>query len=188
MGRKEEIVKEKLNKLNELKSKGINPYPYKFEVKNHSSEIKEKFKKIKTNAKTKNRVKIAGRIMVIRNLGKLIFSNLLDSEGKIQIILQNEETPKEYFDLFEKYVDFGDIVGIEGIVMKTKTGEISVLVKKLEILAKSILPLPEKWHGLTDKEERYRKRYLDLIMNPEVKEVFKKRTLILDSIREFLIF
>jgi len=186
MGRKEEIVKEKLNKLNELKSKGINPYPYKFEVKNHSSEIKEKFKKIKTNAKTKNRVKIAGRIMVIRNLGKLIFSNLLDSEGKIQIILQNEETPKEYFDLFEKYVDFGDIVGIEGIVMKTKTGEISVLVKKLEILAKSILPLPEKWHGLTDKEERYRKRYLDLIMNPEVKEVFKKRTLILDSIREFL--
>ncbi|MDD5194011.1 MAG: lysine--tRNA ligase, partial [Candidatus Nanoarchaeia archaeon] len=109
-----------------------------------------------------------------------------DSKGKIQIIFQKDETPKDSFEFFKKNIDIGDILGCEGTILKSKTGEVSVLVKKLEILSKSILPLPEKWHGLSDKEERYRKRYLDLIMNPEVKQVFEKRSLILDSIREFL--
>lgn len=124
--------------------------------------------------------------MTVRDLGKLIFATVQDSKGKIQIILQKEETQKESFELFKKYVDIGDIIGCEGTIMKTKTGEVSILASKIEMLSKSILPLPEKWHGISDKEERYRKRYLDLIMNPETKQVFEKRTLILESIREVL--
>jgi len=186
MGREEQIINERKRKLEELEKKGINPYPHKFNVKDYSNEIKEKHKKLKDNEKSGDRVVIAGRVMTIRNLGKLIFSTLQDSKGKIQLILQKGETEQDNFDLFKKYVDIGDFVGVNGIVMKSNTGEVSVLVKKIQILSKSLLPLPEKWHGLVDKEERYRKRYLDLIINPEVKQVFKKRTLILDSIREFL--
>ena len=103
-----------------------------------------------------------------RDLGKLIFSTLQDGKGRIQLIFEKR---KENFDFFKKYIDTGDIIGCEGSVMKTKTGEISVLVRKITLLSKSLLPLPDKWHGLKDEEERYRKRYLDLIMNPEVKEV-----------------
>ncbi|MBR9704410.1 lysine--tRNA ligase, partial [Candidatus Pacearchaeota archaeon] len=135
---------------------------------------------------TNNKAVIAGRVMTIRNLGKLIFSTVQDSHGKIQIILQKGETDKKSFEIFKKNIDIGDIIGVEGTIMKTKTGEISVFSKKITILSKSLLPLPEKWHGITDKEERYRKRYLDLIMNPQIKDVFNKRTLIIDSIREFL--
>src|SRR3989338_1809473 len=186
MGREEQIINEKKKKLIELGKLGINPYPHKFNVKDYSKEIKEKYAKLKNNQKNKDKVIIAGRVMTIRDLGKLIFGTVQDSKGKIQIILQREETDKTSFELFKKYVDAGDFVGINGSIMKTKTGEISVLVKKMEILAKSALPLPEKFHGLQDKEERYRKRYLDLIMNPEVKQVFEKRTRILEAIREFL--
>lgn len=186
MGREEQIINEKKRKLIELGKSGINPYPHKFDVKDYSSKIKEKYSKLKENQKTKDKVKIAGRIMTIRNLGKLIFSTIQDSKGKIQIILQQGETKSSDFELFKKYFDSGDFAGCEGIIMKTKTGEISVLVKKIELLSKSILPLPEKFHGIQDKEERYRKRYLDLIMNPEVKQVFEKRTKVLETIREFL--
>jgi lysyl-tRNA synthetase, class II len=186
MGRQDQIINERKKKLEELQKAGINPYPYKFEIKNYSLEIKEKNKKLKENQKTKEVVKIGGRVMTVRDLGKLIFATVQDFKGRIQIILQKEETETKSFELFKKYIDLGDIIGCEGVVMKTKTGEISVFVKKLVILSKSILPLPEKWHGIQDKEERYRKRYLDLIMNPEVKSVFEKRTLIIDSIREIL--
>jgi len=186
MGRQDQIINERKRKLEELKKLGINPYPHRFDVKNYSDEIKEKYSKLKDNQKSNDQVKVAGRVMTIRNLGKLIFSTIQDGKGKIQIILQKDETKKQDFELFKKYIDIGDFVGFEGSVMKTKTGEISVLVKKIEILSKSLLPLPEKWHGIQDKEERYRKRYLDLIMNPEIKQVFEKRTLIIDSIRELL--
>ncbi len=109
-----------------------------------------------------------------------------DGTGTIQIVLQEGETPENEKIFFKKYIDAGDFIGVEGIVFRTQRGELSLLVKKISILSKSLLPLPEKWHGLQDKEERYRKRYLDLVMNPEVKEVFKKREQIIDSIRELL--
>ena len=175
MGRQEQIINERYRKLNELKKLGINPYPNKFEFRDYSLEIKKKYSKLKNNERTKDNVKIAGRIMTARDLGKLIFATIQDNTEKLQLVLQKEETIKSSFELFKKYTDLGDIIGAEGIVMKTKTGEISVLVKKLEILSKSLLPMPEKWHGIQDKEERYRKRYLDLIMNPGVKEIFEKR-------------
>ncbi len=185
MGRQEQIINERKRKLEELRKSGIDPYPHEFNVKDYSDEIKEKYKKLKSDERVKDKVKIAGRVMTKRNLGKLIFATVQDSKGKIQIILQKGGSGKS-FDLFKKYIDIGDFIGLEGNIMKTKTGEISVFGKKLTVLSKSLLPLPEKWHGIQDKEERYRKRYLDLIMNPDVKGVFEKRTQILDAIREFM--
>ncbi len=185
MGRRDQIVDERKRKLKELR-KMINPYPHNFSVKNYSLEIKEKYKKLKNDERSKDKAVVAGRVMTIRDLGKLIFVSLQDSQGTIQLIFQKEETRKEDFELFRKYVDNGDIIGCEGIVMKTRTGEISVLVKKFSLLSKSLLPLPEKWHGLKDEEERYRKRYLDFIMNPSVKNVFNKRAEIIEAIRELL--
>ena len=187
MGREGQIINERKRKLGELKKQGINPYPYEYDVKNYSDKIKEKYAKLKDDGRSSDKVKIAGRVMMIRNLGKLIFSTIQDSKGKIQIILQKEETNTKSFELFKKYIDVGDIIGCEGSIMKTKTGEVSVLVKKIELLTKNILPLPEKYHGLKEKEDRFRKRYLDLIMNPEVKEIFEKRSKIIESLRQFLI-
>jgi len=186
MGREEQITGERLRKIDELKKQGINPYPYRFEKKENCSELQEKYKKLKAEEKTKDKVRVAGRVMIKRDLGKISFAKLQDFSGRIQIVLQDKETPDKEFEFFKKYVDGGDFIGIDGIIMKSKTGELSVLAKKIEILSKSILPLPEKFHGLQDKEERYRKRYLDLIMNPEVKETFLKRTKIIQLIRKFL--
>ena len=187
MGREDQIINERKRKLKELNEQGINPYPHKYDVKNYSDEIKKKYSKLKDNAQSSNKVKIAGRIMIKRNLGKLIFATLQDSKGQIQIILQKGTTSSESFELFKKYIDSGDFVGCEGSIMKTKTGEVSVLVKKLKILSKSLLPLPEKFHGLKDEEEKLRKRYLDIIMNSETKELFVKKSKFWGAVRKFLL-
>lgn len=179
MGREEQIIKERLRKIKELRAQGINPYPHHFDKKHYIVNC--------LKAKIGTRVKTAGRLMTKRALGKIIFGNIADSSGKIQIVLQDKETPKKVIGFFKKYIDSGDFVGVEGKVIKTKTKEISILVGKIVLLSKAIKPLPEKWHGLKDKEERYRKRYLDLIMNPEVRKVFEKRSEIIDAIREFMI-
>ncbi len=183
MGRKEQIIGERKRKLTELR-KLVNPYPHKYEQKDFSIDVKEKFADLKDDEKSRSKVQIAGRVMSKRNLGKLIFANLQDGKGSIQIILQKDG--KDGFKLFKSFVDVGDFVGINGLVMKTRTGEVSVLAKDVKMLSKSLHPLPEKWHGLKDAEEKYRKRYLDLIMNPEVKAVFDKRTKILSAIREYM--
>jgi len=178
MGREDEIIKERMKKLDEMRKKGINPYPHKFEKKNEIAEC--------LGLKLETKVKTAGRLMTKRDIGKIAFCDMQDGSGKIQIVFQDGETPKEVFDFFKSYVDAGDFVGVEGKIIKTKTGQISVLVKKIEMLSKSILPLPSAWYGLQDKEERYRKRYLDMIMNPSVKEIFEKREIIIEAIREVL--
>ncbi len=186
MGREDQIIQERGRKLRELREQGINPYPHKYNVEDYSWDIKKKFVKLKDDERTKEKVKIAGRIMTKRNLGKLIFVTLQDGKGNIQAILQKGETTSSSFELFKKYGDSGDFFGFEGSVMKTRTGEISVLVKKATILSKAINPMPEKWHGLQDKEERYRKRYVDLFMNEDVKKTFEVRSKIIKAIREFL--
>ena len=178
MGREEEIIKEREKKISELWKKGVNPYPSKFDKKDSVE------KALKSKIGTK--IKTAGRVMTKREIGKIIFSDLQDFSGKIQMVLQDKETPAKDFDLFKRYIDIGDIIGIEGKINKTKTGQQSILVKKLTLLTKSLLPLPSKWHGLQDKEERYRKRYLDLIMNPEIKKVFEKKHIFWKSIRDFM--
>lgn len=186
MGREEQIISERLRKLKELRSAGINPYPYSFDKKDNAQDLQEKYAKLKNEQKAKYTAKIAGRLINSRELGKIAFGVLQDGSSKIQIVLQEKETPDKVREFFKKYIDLGDFIGLTGEVFRTKRGELSILIHSLELLSKSILPLPEKWHGLQDKEERYRRRYLDLIMSPEVKEVFEKREKIIDSIREFL--
>ena len=186
MSREEQIINERLRKLKELKESGVEPYPHNYKRESLASELQKKYVKIKPDSETKDRTKVAGRITNKRDIGKLIFGKIRDMSGEIQIVLKKGDTPEKVFDFFKKYSDVGDFFGIEGKVIKTRTGEISILVGKAEMLSKSILPLPDKWHGLQEKEERYRKRYLDLIMNPEVKEVFEKRQKIINTIRDFL--
>ncbi|MEM3405502.1 MAG: lysine--tRNA ligase [Candidatus Pacearchaeota archaeon] len=186
MSRREEILKERLKKIEELVKLGINPYPYSYEKKDSCLELQEKYSKLKKGGETKFKAKTAGRIISIRDIGKLIFVDLIDGTGKIQLQLQKNKTPEKIFNFFKKFIDIGDFVGVEGKIIKTKRGELTILVDDIVLLTKSIAPLPEKWHGLQDKEERYRKRYLDLIMNPSIKEVFIKRTKIIQAIKEFL--
>jgi len=186
MGREEQIINERLRKLKELRAQGINPYHYSFDKKNTLKELREKYAKHKSEKKTKEKIKTAGRLLSLRDLGKIAFGTLSDGTEKIQIVLQHPDTKEDTKKFVKKYIDSGDFIGIEGNIFRTKRGELSISVKNLTLLSKSILPLPEKWHGLQDKEERYRKRHLDLLMNPEVKEVFVKRAKIINSIRTFL--
>lgn len=186
MARQDEIIKERLRKIEELRKLNIEPYPHFFDKKHSISELQEKHAKLKAGEKSDSIAKTAGRIMIIRDIGKIIFAVMQDEQAKIQVVLQENETPKDILEFFRKFVDTGDIIGVEGKVFKTKTSELSILLKKLELLTKSILPLPDKWHGLEDKEERYRKRYLDLIISPEVKSVFLNRSKIIKALRDFL--
>lgn len=186
MGREELIIKERIRKIKELRKLKIEPYAYKFEGKQNFAELQERYKKLKAGKETGDKARIAGRVMIIRDIGRIIFSTMQDSSGKIQIQLQEGETPNKELEFWKKYIDSGDIIGAEGIILRTKRGELTILAKKIEILSKAILPLPEKFHGLQDIEERYRKRYLDLIMNPEVKKIFEIRARILEAMREFM--
>jgi len=185
MSTEEQLIQERKRKLEELKQLGINPYAYSFDQKDHANEIQDKYKKLKKEETTKEKVKVAGRIVLLRKMGKASFVHLQDGTGKIQLYLREDDVGKNEYKLLKK-IDIGDFLGVEGTVFKTKTGETTVYVKKFEILCKSLKPLPEKFHGLKDDEIRYRQRYLDLIMNPEVKEVFLKRSKIYQAIREFL--
>ncbi len=182
MGREEQIIEERKRKLRELRKKGIDPYPSSFDKKDSIESC--------LKAKLGSMVQTAGRMMTKREFGKINFSDLQDSTGKIQLVFQEgkgkTKTSEKELKFFSDYLDAGDIVGIQGKMFKTKTGEKSILVKKVTLLTKSVLPLPSKWHGLQDTEERYRKRYLDLIMNPEKKELFKKKYLFWRTIREFM--
>lgn len=187
MSREEQIIDERIKKMTALRKAGINPFPNKYDVKNISSDLQVKYKSLKPEQVTKDSVRIAGRLMILRDMGKIAFGTIDDGYGRIQIVLQDGETPKEVFDLFKKYIDSGDFVGIEGIVFRTKRGELSIHVKSAKVLTKSILPLPEKWHGIQDDEERLRKRYLDLIINPSVRDMFIRKSKFWQSIRNFLL-
>jgi lysyl-tRNA synthetase class 2 len=186
MTREEEMIKERLKKIDELRKLKVNPYPYSYEKKNNAAELQSKYSKLKPEEKTKDKVEIAGRLMSVRLMGKINFANLQDATGKIQILVEENTAGQKLIDFFSKYVDSGDFVGIEGTILRTKRGELSINANKIEILSKAILPMPEKWHGLQDIEERYRKRYLDLMMNPDVKKTFEIRTKIIQLIREFM--
>lgn len=179
MGREQQIINERLRKLDELKKEGINPYPAKSEKKQTCLECLESSIDFK--------VKTAGRLMTKRDLGRIAFSNLKDSTGEIQIVLQEGETAEEKKKFFKKFIDAGDFVQVEGKIIKTKTKQISILVKDIKILSKSILPLPEKFHGLKDEEEKLRKRYLDILMNDEIKDMFVKKFKFWNTIRQFMI-
>jgi len=173
----EEIFTQRLDKIAQLKSKGINPYPAKFNINITAEKILKEMPEGKVSA--------AGRIMTIRNMGKAAFLTIKDVTAKIQIYIKKDVVGEENYKVFELF-DIGDFIGVEGAVFKTRTGEITIKAEKFQILSKSLSALPEKWHGLKDVEIRYRQRYVDLIVNPEVREVFIKRTLIVQKMRDFL--
>ena len=179
------LMQEKIRKLNELKEKGINPYPYTYDQSHHAADILSKYDTLKNEEKIKDNVSVAGRIMTMRRMGKATFMHIQDETGKIQLYLRQDDIGKENYSLLKK-LDIGDIIGVKGNVFRTKMGEISVYAKECTILTKSIRPLPEKFHGLQDPELRYRQRALDLIMNPEVREIFFKRSRIINLIRLFM--
>src|SRR3989344_5411501 len=180
-----QLIKQRIDKIDDMRKRGINPYPYKFDKKNSSLDIIENFSKLKKEEKADTKVSIAGRIVSSRIMGKASFIDIQDEKGKIQIYVRKDDVGEDSYNLFKKF-DLGDFVGVEGVVFSTKAGEVSVWAKKIELLSKSIRPLAEKWHGLKDPELRYRKRYLDLISNPKVKEIFIKRFKLINFIRNYL--
>ena len=171
----------RIEKLNDLKANGKNPYEItKFDFTHNAQQIRDNFEELEEKD-----VMIAGRITSWRDMGKANFIDIRDDSGRMQVYVRIDDIGEDNFKEFKKW-DLGDIVGVSGFVFKTRRGEISVHAKSIKLLSKSLLPLPEKWHGLKDKEERYRKRYLDLIANPEIKDTFVKRSMILREIRSFL--
>jgi len=181
-----DLIKERERKYKEISDMGIYPHGKRFERSSNSKEIAEKFSKINSGERLeKEKVKIAGRLKSMRQHGKLIFADLEDFLGRVQIVFDERILDEKHFAFLEK-LNVGDFIGLEGFIGKTKMGELSVWSTHYELLSKSLKPLPHEWHGLKDVEARYRQRYLDLIMNPQVKETFRKRFLIIHSMREFL--
>ena len=175
------LMQVRLDKLNELKAAGKDPFEVTtYEQSHHAAEIKAQFEALKDTE-----VSVAGRMMSKRIMGKASFCAVRDLSGDIQIYVARDAVGEEAYAQFKKY-DIGDIIGVRGKVFETKTGEISIHAEELTLLTKSIQPLPEKFHGLTDTDQRYRQRYIDLVMNPEVRETFVKRSKIISSIRRYL--
>ena len=177
----------RIDKMNALREQEIDPFGHAFDQKDHAADIKSKFENctLEELQQQDNKVSIAGRIMSKRRMGKLGFIHLLDRSGQIQIVINQRIVGDTIYDLF-KSADLGDIIGIQGKVIKTNAGELSVEVHKYEHLSKALRPLPEKYHGLTDKEERYRKRYLDLIENDKSREIAILRPRIIRAIQRWM--
>ena len=176
-----EQVAVRREKLFELQKAGKDPYKItKFDFDSYSTEIKESYVEGQ-----EREVRIAGRMLSRRIMGKASFCNLADEKGNIQLYVKRDDVGEEDYAAFKKW-DIGDIIGVEGFVFTTRTGEVSVHCKKIVLLSKSLIPLPEKFHGLTNTDTRYRQRYVDLIVNPEVKDVFYKRSAILKEVRAYL--
>lgn len=178
---------EKKKKLLNIREKGINPYPYSFDRSHSNAEFKKEFGTLTAGQKMedKKNIKVAGRVMTKRPMGKAAFFNIQDQSATLQVYLKTEGLPGDDLVSFEN-VDIGDIVGIEGYPFCTKTGEVSIHCEKFSMLCKTIEPLPEKFHGLTDVELKYRLRHLDLIMNPDSRKVFETRAKVIKEVRNFL--
>lgn len=173
----------RIQKLATFAQNGVNPYKYSFDRDAKANFLQEKYKDLANGEETNDRYAVAGRIMAMRNSG--MFIDLMDDSGKIQIFSHKENLDEESLKTL-KLLDIGDIVGFYGTIRRTPRGELSIKATEVKILTKSLLPLPEKFHGLTDVETRYRKRYVDLIVNENVRATFKKRSLIIQKIREYL--
>ncbi|MFG5142115.1 OB-fold nucleic acid binding domain-containing protein, partial [Campylobacter lari] len=173
------LEQQKIQKAQELKELGINPYPHFLKKEMSISEYKAKFTYIKDmeNQRDENAHGVlAGRLKLLRIAGKSVFANIEDEQDNLQIYFNQNILGEEYFAILKKYLEVGDIVLVKGFPFMTKTGEFSLHVEQIQIATKAIVPLPEKYHGLTDIEQRYRKRYLDMIMNSEVRKDFILRS------------
>jgi lysyl-tRNA synthetase, class II len=175
----------RLEKLKELTNSGETPFKYSYEKTHNIADILAKYESLKDEEEAAEEVAIAGRIIAKRGHGKASFGNVLDNSGSIQFYCKQDNLGEEKYANYLK-LDTGDIIGIKGVPFRTRRGELSLKVAELTLLTKSLHPLPEKWHGLKDKEMRYRQRYVDLIANPDIKTVFKTRSKIIHLIRQFL--
>jgi len=184
----EELIKTRKEKLDSLIDLGVEPYQYEYNVTHSAKEILEDYDKY---AETED-VSLAGRLMSIRSMGKASFAHIQDSTDRVQIYVKMNEVGEQQYEVF-KLLDIGDWIGVRGKVMKTRTGEITIFTENLTLLAKGLHPIPvvkekegEQFDAFSDKEQRYRQRYLDLIVNPEVKDVFIKRSEIIRNVRKFM--
>jgi lysyl-tRNA synthetase class 2 len=191
--RLDDINEQRRQKLERLRARGIDPYPHRFDQTHTTQEAIKLLESRETENRAMNRafgqnaepVSVAGRIMAIRKMGKASFIDIRDCSGKIQLLFQTANYNEAAQELF-KDLDIGDIIGVQGNLLRTRTGEPTISVANFTLLAKSLQPLPEKWHGLSDIDTRYRQRYIDLIANTEVKDIFKVRSRIISAVRQFL--
>ena len=177
-----EQMQVRLDKMHKIEEKGLKPFGYRYEFTHRSGDVKENFDAL---AEAETEVKLAGRVMAIRGHGKTCFMDMQDKDGRIQVYVRKDVLGEENYALI-KMMDIGDTVGVTGTVFRTHMGEVSIKAAALEMLSKSLRPLPEKWHGLKDVETRYRQRYVDLIVNPDVRDTFVKRSQIIRSVRDVL--
>lgn len=187
-GREKQIVDERIKKIDRLREEGVDVYAHKFELENKrvfSSGVLTEFDNLEAEKKSGEKRVVAGRIVSKRAFGKLNFFVVQDLKGSIQVVVQKGEVADEILKRF-KDIDVGDIVGVEGAVIKTKSGEVSIMAGRIDILTKAILPLPDKHSGLKDEEERLRKRYLDIIMDSDVRDMFVRKSVFWNSMRNFL--
>ncbi len=185
----EEILRQRLDKLRRLREEeGYDPYINEsWDVKQSLSQVREEYDFLQVEeAKSDVKLSVAGRLMTVRKQGRASFANVQDEHGSMQLYFQLDSMGDEGYSFFKKWIDAGDIVGIEGHPFRTKRGELTIAVERCVLLSKALRPLPEKWHGLTDTEVRYRRRYVDLIANPEVRDVFRQRAKIIASVRKTL--
>ncbi|OSM04983.1 lysine--tRNA ligase [Magnetofaba australis] len=174
-------------KLAAIREAGVNPYPNGYKPEDSLDSVRERYGSIQDAEELSHAsLKVAGRVMLLRSFGKLTFATLQDESGRLQIAAQRDEVGEEIYNTLFKKVEVGDILGCKGHLFRTKVGELTLRVQKFQLLSKSVRPLPEKFHGLEDTETRYRQRYVDLIVNPEVREVFKTRSGVISHIRRFM--
>lgn len=189
----EEIRAARLQKVADLKQLGLNPFAYKWNVSHHAADLQAKYADLAAGEEVDQEVSLAGRILARRVFGKLAFFTLQDETGQIQLYLDKKdiqaamaEVDDQAFEHLKQLTDVGDILGVRGTLKRTDKGELSIKVQEYAMLTKALLPLPDKWHGLTDVAKRYRQRYVDLIVNPTVRDTFRKRALITTGIRRYL--
>jgi lysyl-tRNA synthetase class 2 len=182
VGGLEKLRAVRIEKMEAMRKAGANPYPYRFQVTHAVADLVANEAAL---VEAGSEVAVAGRVMALRGHGKTSFAHLEDATGRMQLYIKKDEVGEEAFTLFE-LIDLGDLIGVRGALFRTRTGELTIRVTSFEVLTKSLRPLPEKWHGLTDKEIRYRQRYVDLVVNPEVREVFRRRSLLVETMRQFL--
>lgn len=181
------VMKERMQKAREMEEGGVPIYPNGYEVPDRIQDLVLRFddKSAEQLAAEPQSHTVAGRVMAVRSFGKSIFMHMLDAGGKIQVYVQQNQVSKEHYDLAKK-IDIGDIIRVVGVLFRTRTNELTLLVKEIVLLTKNLRPLPEKYHGLKDVEIRYRQRYVDLIVHENVREIFRKRAKIIQTIRQFL--
>ena len=183
----ETLIAQRREKLKELAKRGIDPYPYHFDRTHTVAALLKTFEGPLPEHGSEERIRSAGRVMTVRDMGKSCFAHIADGPLRMQIYVKKDVVGDEAYALFQKDIDIGDFVGVEGHMFRTRTNELSVRVTTFTLLAKSLLPLPEKWHGLKDVETRYRQRELDLISNPDIQTLFRRRSQLMQSIRQTLV-